>query len=286
MPAAERRWIDLHMHSTASDGAFSPGRLMELAHIRGLHACALTDHDTTAGLAEAGAAAARLDLEFVPAIELAAERTRGVLHILGYFIDPASPALNKHLAEIIARRDERNRGILERLAALGIHLEPDAIAREAAGIVGRPHIAQALVRIGAARDLPDAFARFLGNGAAAQVERRTAPAAEVIGAIRAAGGIASLAHPTQLKCESALELETVLHDLRDSGLQAIEVRHPDHAPAQADDFLELAQRLQLIPTGGSDFHALATRIEHGVGFGKVRVPYEWLAQLRQAVSGK
>ena len=275
-----RRWIDLHMHSTASDGAFAPAKLMELAKLRGLSAVALTDHDTTAGLAEAAAKAGEIGLDFVPAIELAAERSRGVLHILGYFVDADAPGLKTFLADIVAKRDERNRAILERLAAMGTSIDPAFLTATPGTTIGRPHIAEALVRAGAASSFHDAFTRYLARGAAAFVERRTAEAEEVIAVIRAARGVASMAHPSQLRCESHLELVTVLHRLREAGLAALEVRHPDHSADQTRVYTELAFRLSLACSGGTDFHSLGARLDRGVGFGKVRVPYEWLDELR------
>ncbi len=276
-----RRWIDLHLHSTASDGAFAPAKLMQLARQRGLSAAALTDHDTVAGLPEAAEAAEQCGLEFVPGIELAAEHARGTLHILAYFIDPQSAGLSRMLESIVRERELRNRRIVERLGELGITVDYNEIAeRSGSGSIGRPHIAGALIRAGAARDMHDAFARYLGDDQPACVERALPSAETIIATIRDAGGAASLAHPSQLGCESSLELETLLRRLIDAGLDALEVRHPDHTARQTESFESLTRRFDLAKTGGSDFHALGPRHFRGVGFGRVRVPYDWLKEIR------
>lgn len=278
------RYIDLHMHSTASDGAYTPAKVMEMAAARGLAAVALTDHDTVAGLEEARSAAGRVGVEFIAGIELAAEYPRGTMHILGYGIDPIDTALLSLLGEIVDAREARNRIILDKLASVGIRIDIDDLKRRhPRAVIGRPHIAAALVRQGAASSFQDAFERFLGRGGAAFVERPSPPAHRIINVIRNAGGAAVLAHPSQLKCESRLELETVLHGLKAAGLAGIEVIHPDHRSDQTSDYLDYAGRLGLATTGGSDFHAFpadSTRI----GFGRARVPYAWLEALRSCMA--
>ncbi len=284
--ANSSRWIDLHLHSTASDGAYTPARLMEMAAARGLSAVALTDHDTVAGLAEAAAQAAALGLEFIPGIELEASCGRGLMHILGYWIDPDCQALTGLLDRMLAGRHTRNAEIIARLADVGIDLDYRAI-RDAAGSgsVGRPHIAGALVRLGAVAGFREAFDRFLGPSGAAHVPLASSSAAEIIAAITAAGGIASLAHPATLRYDSHLELRTILRRLTDVGLRAIEVIHPSHTAKESRLFVELAERLGLAPTGGSDFHKLGVRAAKGVGFGRVRVGYSVLEALA-AVAGQ
>ncbi len=278
------RYIDLHLHSTASDGVYAPAKVMEMAAARGLAAVALTDHDTVAGLEEARSAAQRVGIEFVTGIELAAEYPRGTMHILGYGIDVGNSGLLALTKEIVAAREIRNRAILDNLAGMGIRIDYDDLkSRHPRAVIGRPHIAAALIRYGAASNFQDAFDRFLGRGAAANVERTSPSAATIIGAIRGAGGAAVLAHPSQLKCASRLELETILHNLRSEGLSGIEVTHPDHRSDQTEDYTAFARQLGLATTGGSDFHAFpadATRI----GFGRTRVPYAWLDALRSRMA--
>ncbi len=256
---------------------------MEMAGARGLSAVALTDHDTVAGLAVAGAMAAALGLEFIPGIELEARCGRGLLHILGYWIDPTCVALAGLLDRMLAERHARNAEIITRLAGLGIDLEYHAICDEAGpGSVGRPHIADALVRIGAVAGFREAFDRFLGPDGAAYVPLTNPPAAEIIAAITRAGGIASLAHPSTLRYDSHMELRTFLRRLADVGLRAIEVTHPAHTARESRLFAEMAEQLDLVPTGGSDFHRLGAHPANGVGFGRVRVPYDILEALAAA----
>ncbi len=279
------RWIDLHLHSTASDGAYAPARLMEMAGARGLSAVALTDHDTVAGLAEAAAKAAAVGLEFIPGIELEARCGRGLLHILGYWIDPACDALAEVLDRRLAERHARNAEIIARLAGLGIDLDYDAICANAGpGSVGRPHIADALIRIGAVPGFREAFDRFLGPDGEAYVALVNLPAAEIIAAITTAGGIASLAHPSTLRYDSHMELRTFLRRLADVGLRAIEVTHPSHTARESRLFAEMAEQLGLVSTGGSDFHKLGAQAGKGVGFGRVRVPYDILEALAAAAN--
>jgi len=278
------RYIDLHLHSTASDGVYAPAKVVEMAAARGLAAVALTDHDTVAGLPEAAQAAARAGIEFVPGIEFAADYPRGTMHILGFGFESAHSGLRSLLNGIVVARDERNRAILDRLAVLGIRIElADLTTRHPSAVIGRPHIAQAIVRCGAASTFQEAFNRFLGRGGAAHVERANPSAEQIIATVRGAGGVAVLAHPSQLRCASRLELETVLHRLKAVGLAGVEVIHPDHRSDQTSDYMELAARLGLGMTGGSDFHAFpsdATRI----GFGRTRVPYAWLDALRACMA--
>ncbi|MBK8270765.1 MAG: PHP domain-containing protein [Planctomycetes bacterium] len=327
-----QRFIDLHLHSSASDGRYPPARLIEMAHARGLSAVALTDHDTTAGLAEAARRAAELNLEFIPGIELEAAHPRGTLHILGYFIDPNSPALQSLAARAIESRTTRNEAILEKLAAEGLHLamsdltndlpanaeplttgfneqngshpapselsnlksdiqssmsqSPDRhIAkspdRQIAKSIGRPHIAHALVRTHQVKDFRTAFTDYLADGAKCFVPLNLPTAETVLSAITTAHGLASLAHPVRLNCESSLELRTLAKRLREAGLRAIETIHPSHTPAQTVDYEKLAAELKLSATGGSDFHRLPPKQGHGIGFGRVKVPYELLIPLRR-----
>lgn len=277
-----RRWIDLHMHSTASDGVHPPSELMRLCAQRNLSAVALTDHDTIAGLAEAAAAAKEEGVELIPGVELAARLGPYSVHLLGYFFDPANTALLAALEQIRQWRRERNNAILERLAHLGIVLDFPSVAN-ADHSLGRPHFAHALVRAGHATDLPNAFTCFLARGGRAYVPRQTLSPADAIAAVRNAGGIVSLAHPCQVRTASTLELETLVGRLRDLGLQAIEVHHTEHTATQTRAYLDIARRLGLAMTGGSDYHGRpgARPPQQGVGFSRVRVPLDLLPPLRE-----
>jgi len=277
-----QRYIDLHLHSTASDGAYRPARLVEMAHARDLSAIALTDHDTTAGLAEAAERAPQLGIEFVPGIELEAFHPRGVMHILGYFIDAECPALETFAGQARVRRAERNRAILEKLEPQGIRIGPLEFEGREIDTIGRPHIADALVRLGHARSFRAAFDDYLGEKGAAYVALQLPRAEDAIAAIRSAGGFASLAHPVRLRAESLLELKTTLKRLRAAGLGGLEVWHPSHSAAQVRDYAEMCVAMELCPTGGSDFHRLPPSAQRGVGFGSRRLPYEILEWMRVA----
>ncbi|MEE8170273.1 MAG: PHP domain-containing protein [Phycisphaerae bacterium] len=271
-----RRWADLHMHSTASDGVYAPAHLMRLAARRGLSAVALTDHDTVAGLDEACRAAADAGIEFLTGVELACTMAGRMIHLLGYGFDSNDAALNASLQRIRSWRDERNRAILKRLSEIGKPLD-SADYRAANGhAVGRPHIARAMVKAGYVRDERAAFAQYLGQGAAAFVPRQTLSAADGLTLIRQAGGRTSLAHPGQILFESPPQRDTVIGRLVDLGLDAIEIYHPSHDDHQTRRFLELTGRYGLAITGGSDFHGSAGAAPPpvAVGFSSLRVPYD------------
>lgn len=277
------------MHSTASDGVYPPAELMRLAAARRLSAVALTDHDTTAGLAEAARAATEAGLEFVPGIELSARFEPHTLHLLGYFIEPDCRELQATLDQIVRWRRERNVAILDRLTIMGMNVRDDpelrdAIERESGGahVLGRPHIAQALVRAGHVPSFRAAFDRLLARGGAAYVARRTLSPREALALIHAAGGVASLAHPSHLHCGTQREFEMLLVRLKDLGLDAVEAYHPDHQPRDTRWCVEAAHRLDLALSGGSDYHGRpGVAPPHvAVGFTTVHIQYEHLETLR------
>jgi len=270
-----RRFVDLHTHSTASDGTWPPGAIVRAAEARRLAAVALTDHDTTDGLAEAAAAAREFPrLRFVPGIEVSAEPPSGTLHILGLGVDVGAESLQNLAAFLRAARDERNPKIVANLQRAGVRIDMDDVRAAAAAsgssgkVVGRMHIAEALIRAGIVKSLSEAFERHIGRGAPAYVERRRLSAADTIAAIREAGGVAALAHPVQLNCSNRAQLERIVRDLARAGLEAVEVYHSDHTPQQTRMYLDLAVRLKLEATGGSDFHGAA---KPEVSIGRPRV---------------
>ena len=272
-----RRFVDLHTHSTASDGSLPPAEVMRRADARNLAAVALCDHDTVAGLAEARAAAAeRPGLGFVAGVEFSARPIAGTLHILGLGICPEAPSVLA-LAERLRRaRQERNPRIVARLRELGLAIDM-ADVRRAAGaaaddehaVLGRPHVARALVAKGLAADPPEAFRRYLARGRPAYVERERPAPAETIAGIHDGGGLAVAAHPVHWSCANRAQLERVLRSLVGCGLDGVEAYHPDHGPEQTRALLELARRLGRIVTGGSDFHGAH---KPGVRLGRPKVP--------------
>lgn len=273
----QRRFVDLHTHSTASDGTRSPAEVVALADEAGLAALALTDHDTTSGLAEARAAAvARPGLRLVPGVEVSARYTGGTMHILGLGIDENAPALRRLLASFIGARNDRNPKILAKLRAIGIDVDMDDVLGAAESfdpgrqhVIGRMHIAEAMRVKGYAQSIQDAFARYLGNGGTAFVDKERLEPHEAIEGIVAGGGAAVLAHPVQLNLGDGQELEDCVHRLAGAGLGGIEVYHPDHSPEQTRRYLDLARQLGLLVTGGSDFHGTA---KPGVSLGRPKVP--------------
>lgn len=303
-PAIPAATCDLHLHSTASDGTDAPDALPRLCKAAGLSAFALTDHDTTAGVAACAAASKKLKIDFVPGIELSANpdldhtgQPVGSLHILGHFIDPDHP----HLAEICERlrhaRAQRNPLIIEKLNRLGVRItygevlelaepgstRPTATAPHANAehtIVGRPHIAQVMVNKGYVKSIHEAFARYIGSQGAAYARRDLLTAAEAIQAIHAAGGLATLAHPVQLNADQPADLEHLIARLVNLGLDGLETRHSDHTPRDVKRFEKLAERFKLAPTGGSDYHGSRKTI----ALGSQRVPHAVYENLRSCAA--
>ncbi len=245
--------IDLHTHTTASDGRCSPPELVARALSAGVTTLGVADHDTVAGCAEAEAACFAAGIEFVAGIEITAVRDEIDVHVLGYFIDVSSARLAAFLAEQRHRRVDRIGRMVAKLAELGIHLDADAIVRPAldrpGSSIGRPAIARALVAAGQVATTSDAFAVWLAKGRPAFVPREGAAPEYVIEQIHAAGGLASLAHPGLLARDEWID------DFVRAGLDAVEVYHTDHDYGAVERYRRLAQHHGLATTGGSDYHA-------------------------------
>ena len=242
--------LDLHTHSTASDGLLPPAQLVALAVERGLRALALTDHDTIAGLPEASAAADAAALRFVPGVELSTQVEAGEVHMLGYFVDTADPALRDALARFRAAREGRAEEMVARLGAAGAPIALERVhAFAAGGSIGRPHVARALIEAGHATSLNEAFERWLVRGRPGYVERFRLTPPDAVRLIRAARGVPVLAHP-----HSADDLATLLPGLLAAGLQGIECYYGDYDEARKREYLALAQRHGLVATGGTDYH--------------------------------
>jgi hypothetical protein len=251
-PDAERAQgrIDLHSHSRASDGQFEPAEVAARARAAGLSVWGLCDHDTVAGLPAAGEAAVRLGLRLVPGIELSAFLERREIHLLGHFVDPTHPTLQAFEDLLTRHRRERVRKIVERLAALGVHVTEEAILRHSGGkTVGRPHVAQAVVEAGAVSSVREAFDRYLGEGQPAYVSRYRLEAADAVKLVRGAGGTVTIAHPGVSKLEVA-----EVARLAAVGVVGIEVIHPDQNPSVREKYQRAAQASGLVQTAGSDFH--------------------------------
>ncbi len=272
--------IDLHVHSTFSDGSLTPEQLVDEAVRAGLSALALTDHDSTGGLGRFLAAARGKPLKAVPGVEISADFKQGTMHMLGYFIRPEHAELNESLRWIREGREIRNQEILHKLNRLGFMITWEEVASYAGeDVVGRPHFAQALLAHKYVANKDEAFDKYLGKGKPAYAERRRFSPEDSIRLIRAASGIPVLAHPFTLNL-SKKALRELVGGLRDQGLQGIEVYYPEHAPEMQAQYAALARELALVATGGSDFHgAMTPDIKLGRGFGALEVPDEALHAL-------
>jgi predicted metal-dependent phosphoesterase TrpH len=243
--------VDLHSHSTVSDGLDSPAALVALMAEAGLTSLALTDHDTLQGLPEARAEASRRGIELISGAEISAEwGGQDDIHILALFVDEKNEKFNWALADRQAERRTRGERMAKKLIEAGYSIDLEAIRQDVGdGVWGRPHLARALVKAGHAASNDEAFARFLGREHAWYVPYEKWKASEVIAAIREAGGVSSLAHAVWYK-----ETDALTRALASEGLDAIEVFHPDHGPEQEQRFAGLARELSLAATAGSDFH--------------------------------
>lgn len=272
-PAETDSRIDLHTHSRASDGEFTAAEVAERARAAGIGVWALCDHDTVAGLAEAGAAAARAGIRLVPGIELSAFLEKKEIHLLGHFVDPEHEALSDFEDFLAAHRRGRMRQIVERLAALGVLITEANIEKWSGGkTIGRPHVARAIVEAGAAATVKEAFDRFLGEGKPAYVGRYRLEAADAVRLIRGAGGTATVAHPGVSKLE-----RHELVKLKAAGVDGLEVLHVDHVPSLREKFLRFAEELDLVPTAGSDYHGVTVSPDRKLG--DVTMAAEDLARL-------
>jgi predicted metal-dependent phosphoesterase TrpH len=277
--------IDLHLHTTYSDGSLRPTEVLALAQNAGVTALAITDHDIVDGLPEAIDAGTRLGIEVLPGVEISSFDGKSELHILGYCLNWHDETLLKRLASLRASRHLRNPFIIERLQALGLELTYDEV-RTLAGTesVGRPHIARLLMEKGYVTSAKDAFDRYLAEGRPGYVARELPTPAEAIAWIRDAQGVAVLAHPTWVK-ESNDALPAFVRTLKNNGLGGIEVHYSTHTKQQTTRFLELSKQFDLLVTGGSDFHGLTKPdIEVGTGRGSLRVPERLLTPLKEAAA--
>jgi len=266
------RRIDLHSHTKFSDGDLAPDALVRRAVARGIGALAITDHDSVEALPLAREAAGS-SLELVPGIEISTSHGGLDLHILGYYLDPANQELALRLTRFREERRERMRSMVERLGQLGAPVSLDQVFEIAGeGVVGRPHLAEALVRAGHAESAEDAFRRLLGSRGLAFVPRPAFSPEEAIALIHAAGGVSVLAHP------GGGLVDSVVETLAARGLRGIEVWHPQHNSVTVRRYQALAARLGLLETGGSDFHGEGRSAD----LGDVPVPPRVLAALKRA----
>lgn len=258
-----KQLVDLHVHSNESDGSYPPADIIDFAAKAGMCAVALTDHDTVTGLHAAAERAKQYpQMAFIPGIEISADYSPGLMHILGLGINPDDAGLNDIASQLRDSRNERNPRMIEKLRSLGAGISLDDVRQAARKedrpgvIISRVHIAMALVNKGFAKDIADAFDRFIGNRAPAFVPKERLTPSQAIAAITGAGGTAVLAHPVQLNCNNELQLETLVKKLMHAGLGGMECYHSSHNDVQTRMYLDLAKKLGLIITGGSDYHGL------------------------------
>lgn len=260
-------YVDLHAHSTASDGSRAPADVVREAQRVGLAAIALTDHDTLDGIAEATRTGAELGVRVVPGIELSAVEDDVETHILGLHLSDTRE-LETRLVELREMRRSRAERIVKRLNELGVRIEFNAVLEQAAGgAIGRPHVARAMIAEGWAVDFRDAFERYLGNGKPAYVGKDRLTAADAIALIRRAGGLAVLAHPASGGTRERIEA------FAREGLEGVEVRHPSHSSEDVARLTALVDHFGLVPSGGSDWHGAS---DGPRTLGMMRVPAEWL----------
>jgi predicted metal-dependent phosphoesterase TrpH len=269
--------IDLHLHSTASDGLSSPSQLVDDVLAAGVTTFSVTDHDTVDALGEAARLARRVGLALIPGVEITAVHEGRDVHILGYFIDPADRNFLRFLSDARTDRLRRADLILDRLRALGAPIDRACLfAATDTGrrAIARPIIARALVAAGHVQDVAEAFDRFLGEGRPAYVPRTGASPADVVATIHRAGGIASFAHP------GTTRRDELIADLAAAGLEALEAFHSDHSNEQTRHYLQLADRLALAVSGGSDYHGRG--VKRSDLLGRVHLPLDHFAALERA----
>jgi 3',5'-nucleoside bisphosphate phosphatase len=268
--------VDLHCHSTASDGECPPAEVVRRAREADLAAIALTDHDTTAGVAAAVREGTAIGLRVICGCEFSTRAPWGELHLLGYFLDPEHAGLQAFLVETRAARRRRGEQMVSKLQQLGIGIELADLEEQAGtGAVGRPHVARALVERGVSADINEAFERFLGRGRAAYVEKPLPSLACVTALVHEVGGLAVAAHLGDHGTEGQIR------EFQAQGLDGIEVRHPSHSPATEARLTRVAEHLGLGMSGGSDWHGDSKFGDSHAPLGGLDIPLAWLERLEQ-----
>lgn len=287
-PGIDEPGIDLHAHTTASDGSLTPAELVGKAHALGLAALAVTDHDTLGGLAEARTAAQEIGLELVPGVELSVEDDAGRFHLLGYGFDPENAALAETLVTLRRSRAARNEQMAGKMAALGLPVTMDDVRAEAgedAQVIARPHFARALIKKGIVTSVAEAFEKYLSTGKPLYLPKEVLTPHDAIALIHRAGGVAVMAHPGLVPLDEAALANRVEGLAREDGLDGLEAFYSQHSPDDTDRFLALAARLGLLVTGGSDFHGIAKpHVPLGIVFGGKPASLTLLANLRVRLS--
>ncbi len=268
------KFADLHVHTSCSDGTYTSAQLIKEGIERGISVLAIVDHDTTEALDQALAEAEGTDLEIIPGIELTAQHENQEIHILGYFLDYRNKALLEKLKLVQLNRIQRVYKIVENLEELGLKLNPETVfSISGKATVGRMHIARALVKEGLVGSTSEAFRKYIGDKSPAYVLGFRLSVPEAIKLIHAAGGVAVLAHPYMLHNDA------LITEFAGYGLEGIEVHYPEHSQAMVNFYLDLAKKLNLLVTGGTDFHGSA---KPQIKLGMIKIPLELVEKLRQA----
>lgn len=277
-------YIDLHIHSTASDGSLSPVEIIETAEKAGLRAISITDHDTVEGSAEALRHQHSSGVEVLPGIEVSVGFDPGTMHILGYLIRLDDLSLRQALKDVQKGRAGRNLQIVKKLQDLGADISHDEVLKvSGGGQTGRPHIAQVLVKKKVVQSIDEAFSKFLKKGRPAYAERYRLLPVEAIQTILQAGGVPVLAHPFTLNSKTEGGLDRIVAELKQDGLKGVEVYYPSHGPDLTAQYERIAHRHGLLVTGGTDFHGVITPWIHiGIGSGDMRIPYRLVEELKKA----
>lgn len=274
--------IDLHTHSTASDGTYSPGELVREAKNSQIKAIALTDHDTTSGLQELLEKGRHAELEVIPGCELSVNYPTGQMHIVGLWLPENPVFVNEKLQYLRERRHSRNERILKKLQDIGIQLEYSEVKELAGGeSIGRPHIATLLMEKGFVNSVNEAFEKYIGPQGQAYVPKDKLTPEEAIKVLKQDQAKVILAHPYSLKI-SYLELRSELQKLQGFGLDGMEVYHTEHSSEQTREYLNICEEFGLLKSGGSDFHgSVKPEVQLGTGKGNLEIPYDLLREMKQ-----
>ncbi|NIT37373.1 MAG: PHP domain-containing protein [candidate division Zixibacteria bacterium] len=280
-------YVDLHIHTTFSDGSLTPAEVVWRAVDLGLAAIAITDHDGVDGNAEAFAEGAQNGLEVITGVEISCDFTPANVHVVGLFIDPTNEGLAEALADVREYRKRRNPKILAKLAELGMAIDLEEVAAKAKGkTIGRPHIAEVMVDKAYVADFQEAFEKYLAHNKPAYVPRRRISAEEGVDLIHGAGGLAFLAHPGVYALPPRI-LENVVFKLARVGLDGVEVYYSDHLPTDTAFLKRLVDEYDLLAGGGTDFHGAAKPgVEVGIGRGDLKIPYELVARMKARLGAR
>ena len=274
--------IDMHVHSSASDGTFSPDALMEEARRAGLRAMALTDHDTMDGTVLAAETAKKLDIEFIPGVELSTDYLGCEIHVLGYYVSRDHPELKSMMEQFRDFRSSRNERMIKSLQEEGFTITMEALKKRAPdSVLSRAHVAKYLVETGQVPDISSVFANYIGEGCRCYIQRPKISPVEAVNLIRGAGGLAVLAHPVMYKL-SDNDLNQMIQEMKDAGMCGIEAVYSENTPKDEAHFRDLTASFGLLVSGGSDFHgANKPDIKLGIGKGNLHIPYRILHAFKE-----